>query len=93
VIFYPDKSSPAIVFSAPTEGKYSGHPDRILPVYNSCGLIGEIQIWRGVFVELPSEESRLLQNFTLQTGRAFERTCLPEQGKTVNGLFHAANSR
>ena len=48
--------------------------DRVLPLLNSWGLVGEIQIWRGGLIELPPEESPLLQNLANQTARALERT-------------------
>jgi hypothetical protein len=31
-------------------------------------------MWRGEYADLPSEDSHLLQNFTSQAARAFERT-------------------
>jgi len=74
VIYNPEKQTPAIVVSEPNGGTAKGRPDRDLPIVNSWGLVGEIQIWRGMYSELPPEDSRLLQNFTLQTARAFERT-------------------
>ena len=49
-------------------------PNRILPVLNAWGLVGEIQIWRGEYSDLPAEDSPLLQGIVLQTARAFERT-------------------
>jgi hypothetical protein len=49
-------------------------PDRILPILSSWGLVGEIQIWRGEFADLPQEESNLFQNFVSETSKAFERT-------------------
>jgi K+-sensing histidine kinase KdpD len=74
VVFQPDKHLPGIVASEPNEGTGKGRPDRVLPIVNSWGLVGEIQIWRGLYTELPPEDGRLLQNFALQTARAFERT-------------------
>jgi K+-sensing histidine kinase KdpD len=74
VIFNPEKNIPSIVVSEPNGGSAKGRPDRVLPIVNSWGLVGEIQIWRGIYSELPPEDGRLLQNFALQTARAFERT-------------------
>lgn len=74
VIFHPEKNLPAIVVSEPNDGTGKDRPDRVLPIVNSWGLVGEIQIWRGLYLELPPEDGRLLQNFALQTARAFERT-------------------
>lgn len=75
VIFYPGDRSLNIVVSEPVGDKIGNdRPDRVLPLLNSWGLAGEIQIWRGVFMDLPSEDGRLLQNFASQTARALERT-------------------
>ena len=48
--------------------------NRILPILNAWGMVGEIQIWRGEYSDLPPEDSPLLQGIILQTARAFERT-------------------
>jgi K+-sensing histidine kinase KdpD len=72
-VSYPDKDSSKTV-SQPNDANREGHPDRVLPVVNAQGMVGEIQIWRGVFVELPPEDGKLLQNFAWQAARAFERT-------------------
>jgi K+-sensing histidine kinase KdpD len=74
VVVRPDKNLPGIVISEPAEVAANGRPDRVLPIVNSWGLVGEIQIWRGLYSELPSADGRLFQNFALQTARAFERT-------------------
>jgi len=74
VIYDPEKQVPGVVVSEPNGGMAKGKPDRDLPIVNSWGLVGEIQIWRGMYSELPPEDGRLLQNFALQTARAFERT-------------------
>jgi K+-sensing histidine kinase KdpD len=74
VLFFPEPHAPSLVVSEPSGAQGRGSPDRVLPVINSWGLVGEIQIWRGRYLDLPAQESRLLQNFALQTGRAFERT-------------------
>jgi K+-sensing histidine kinase KdpD len=84
VIFRPDKNLPGIVVSEPNDGAGKGRPDRVLAIVNSWGLVGEIQIWSGIYTELPPEESRLLQNFALQTARAFERTHQIESEKQIN---------
>lgn len=74
VVVRPDKNLPGIIISEPEDGTGKGKPDRVLPIVNSWGLVGEIQIWRGLYSELPSADGRLFQNFALQTARAFERT-------------------
>jgi hypothetical protein len=59
--------------SDPLNGDVKSQPDRVLPILNAWGLVGEIQIWRGEFGDLPSADSHLLQNFVSQAARAFER--------------------
>jgi K+-sensing histidine kinase KdpD len=93
VIFYPENRSLSIVASEPGDGMGKGRPDLVLPLLNSWGLAGEIQIWRGVYVYLPSEDSRLLQNFASQTARALERTKQAETEKHINGLIPKANTK
>jgi K+-sensing histidine kinase KdpD len=87
VIFHPDRNSPGIVISIPDDGKGNGRPDRVLPIVNSWGLVGEIQIWRGLYSELPADDGRLFQNFALQTAHAFERTYQLETEKHANGVL------
>lgn len=86
VVFHPDKDLPGIVASEPKDGTGKGRPDRLLPIVNTWGLVGEIQIWHGLFSELPPEDGHLLQNFALQTARAFERTYQVEAKKQINGM-------
>jgi two-component system sensor histidine kinase KdpD len=86
VIFNPEKQVPAIVASEPKGGMTKSRPDRDLPIVNSWGLVGEIQIWRGLYSELPPEDGRLLQNFALQTARAFERTSQFEAENRLKGM-------
>jgi K+-sensing histidine kinase KdpD len=52
--------------------------DCVLPLLNSWGLIGEVQLWRGAEIELPSPESRLFRNVALQIGLAIERVQITE---------------
>jgi K+-sensing histidine kinase KdpD len=67
-------STSSIIVSQPENIEIDKQPDRMLPILNAWGLVGEIQIWRGVYGELPPEDGILLQNFVLQAARAFERT-------------------
>jgi K+-sensing histidine kinase KdpD len=90
VVIHLEGQSPDIVASEPREGAGKGRPDRALPVLNAWGLVGEIQLWRG-YIELPSEESRLLQNFASQAAQALERTRLAEAEDRVRALTPAAN--
>ena len=92
VIFNPEKNVPAIVVSEPKDGAAKGRPDRDLPIVNSWGLVGEIQIWRGIYSELPPEDGRLLQNFALQTARAFERTTQFEAETRLQGTLKSSNA-
>jgi len=85
VSFQRSKQAVRIAVSEPQDMAAEGRPDRILPILNAWGLVGEIQIWRGEYSDLPSEDSHLLQNFTLQAARAFERTFSLEMEKTGNG--------
>ena len=92
VVFHPDKDQPGIVASEPHDGTGKGRPDRVLPVVNSWGLVGEIQIWRGVYTELPSVDSQLFQNFALQAARAFERTYPFEAERQAKGTLSKASA-
>ncbi len=74
VTFQQSNQSPRTSGSEPLDKVETAKPDRILPLLNAWGLVGEIQIWRGEYSDLPSEDSQLLQGIVLQTGRAFERT-------------------
>ena len=63
----------------PQDGTLTGKPDRVLPLLNNWGLVGEIQIW-GRDVALPATDSRIFRNFVSQIGQAIERTQLTEAG-------------
>ena len=84
VTFQQSKQSPRIAVSEPLDGDGKGRPDRVLPILNAWGLVGEIQIWRGEFVDLPAEDSHLLQNFVSQAARTFERVQSAEAEKPAN---------
>ena len=75
-------SAPSLLISQPEDTSMSIRPDRVLPILNAWGLVGEIQIWRGTFGLLPPEDGALLKNFASQAGRAFERTHNMEIEKT-----------
>jgi hypothetical protein len=92
VIYNPEKHGPGLVVSEPKDGTGKGRPDRHLPIVNSWGLVGEIQIWRGLYTELPPEDGRLLQNFTLQTARAFERTTQFEAESRPQGTLTSSSA-
>jgi K+-sensing histidine kinase KdpD len=82
VTYYPrGDANSSMVICQPEAVERKDRPDRLLPVLNSWGLCGEIHIWRGLFGELPSEDGTLFQNFTVQAGRAFERTQTMESDK------------
>jgi len=52
--------------------------DCVLPLLNSWGLIGKVQLWHGAEIELPYPESRLFRNVALQIGLAIERVQITE---------------
>lgn len=78
VIYRPEKNAPDLVVSQPRETVKSGQPDRQLPIVNTWGLIGEIQLWGNSDTPLPASDSHLFKNFASQIGRAFERAQLYE---------------
>lgn len=86
VTFQQSKQSVRVAASEPQDVELKSRPDRILPILNAWGLLGEIQIWRGKFGELPAADSILLQNFASQAARAFERTQSAESEHNTNGL-------
>lgn len=83
VSYRPGDSVTTLVISQPEGTMPENKPDRVLPILNAWGLIGEIQIWRGGFEELPPVDSLFFQNFAMQAARAFERTQSMENGKQV----------
>jgi K+-sensing histidine kinase KdpD len=91
VTFQQSKQAPRIAVSEPQNTAMEGRPDRVLPILNAWGLVGEIQIWRGEFADLPIEDSHLLQNFASQATRAFERTQSLETEQKANGLLSKAD--
>jgi len=86
VTFQQSKQAPRISVSETQADVMERRPDRVLPILNAWGLVGEIQIWRGEFTDLPTEESFLLQNFTSQAAKAFERTQNLMMEQNTNGL-------
>jgi K+-sensing histidine kinase KdpD len=74
VTFQPSDRSARLAAGEPDQDLKTTRPDRILPLLHARGLVGEIQIWRGDYSDLPAEDSPLLQGIALQTARAFERT-------------------
>ncbi len=93
VIFFSQDHTVSIVASEPVDGTGKTNPDRVLPVLNSWGLAGEIQIWRGTFLDLPSVDGRLLQNFSSQIARALDRTQQFENEMRVNDLTPKASTK
>lgn len=83
VVIQPKGQSTEIDAYEPQDGVLTGKPDRVLPLLNNWGLVGEIQIW-GRNIELPSIESRIFRNFASQIGQAIERTQLTEAGAFLN---------
>jgi len=62
----------------PQDKNMTTKPDCVLAILDSWGLVGEMQIWRGAEIELPSPESRLFRNIALQIGLAIERVKITE---------------
>jgi hypothetical protein len=92
VVIQPEGQSPGLTVSEPRDGVGQGRPDRVLPIWNAWGQIGEIQLWRG-YGELPPKGSRLLQTFASQATQAFERTRQVEAEQRTKALTPAANAR
>jgi hypothetical protein len=80
VIVFIQPKGQAEQFSAqePQGATMKTKADCVLPLLNSWGLIGELHLWRGTEIELPSPESRLFRNVTLQIGLAIERVQITE---------------
>jgi K+-sensing histidine kinase KdpD len=74
-----------VIVSEPGNEEESRRADIILPIWNASGLAGEIQVWHG-YLDLPSEDSRLLRNFASQAGQALERTRLAESEEHIKPL-------
>jgi len=83
VVIQPKGQSTEITAYEPQDGVLTDKPDRLLPILNDWGLVGEIQIW-GRDIKLPSIESRIFRNFASQIGQAIERTRLTEAGAFLN---------
>ncbi len=93
VIYQPSGQSPKVVVSETRGDGGKDKPDRLLPILNAWGLVGEIQIWRGEFGKLPAEEDSLLQNFAFQAAQAFERTQQIENENIGRGLNSDAHAK
>lgn len=83
VVIQPKGQINEITAYEPQNGTLTGQPDRVLPLLNNWGLVGEIQIWSRN-LELPASESRIFRNFASQIGQAIERTQLTEAGAFQN---------
>jgi hypothetical protein len=79
VLIQPKGETKEIAAYEPPNGILNGKPDRVIPLLNNWGLVGEIQIWKRD-IELPSIESRIFRNFASQIGQAIERTQMIEAG-------------
>jgi len=93
VMLHPEGNLPGIALSEPAQVSPPGRPDRVVPLVNAWGLVGEIQIWRGPILELPAEDGRLLQNFAAQTAQALERTRQLEREGSREKLMPRASTR
>ena len=85
VIIHLEGQSPRHVASEPREGVgKAGKPDRVLPILNAWGLVGEIQLWRG-YGNCRQKRvvcSRILPS---QAAQALERTRLAEAERSREG--------
>jgi K+-sensing histidine kinase KdpD len=79
VFIQPKGVDTEIAVYEPQNGTLTGKPDRVIPLLNNWGLVGEIQIWKRD-MDLPSVESRIFRNFASQIGQAIERAQLIEAG-------------
>ena len=75
----------------PQDGILTGKPDRVLALLDAWGLAGEIQIWQGE-MELPSEDSRLLENFASQVGHVLARTYPAQPDGKMNSSASIAST-
>jgi K+-sensing histidine kinase KdpD len=89
VVLEANELSTGLVAEARRDGPVKGPPDRVLPILNAWGLVGEIQLWRGLS-PLPPEGSRLLENLTSQAAQALERTRLTEAEERLRAKTLAA---
>jgi K+-sensing histidine kinase KdpD len=79
IVSIQPKGQPNLVTAQePMAGQINTNPDRILPILNSWGLVGEIQIWQSADFDLPANESRIFHNIALQVGVAIERVQIKE---------------
>ncbi len=78
VSIQPKDQSQATAAHEPQTNLPTSKPERIVPILNSWGLVGEILIWGGTGTELPVTESRLFRNIALQVGLAVERVQITE---------------
>lgn len=67
----PDQTEGTLVQMPPTRSE-PRKPDLIVPLLSARSLLGEIHVWRGQ-APLPAADSRLIQNFAMQTANALER--------------------
>jgi K+-sensing histidine kinase KdpD len=74
VVIQPGRNVESIAAREPIDGVVKSKPEHVLPLLNSWGLVGEIQIWGRSQIELPSSDSRLLQAFATQIAQALDRT-------------------
>lgn len=90
VAFQSSRQSSLTGITEPRNHEETSKPDRVLPILSMWGLVGELQIWRGEFWDLPAEDSSLLQNFVSQAARAFERVQSMETEQKVNHWLSTA---
>jgi K+-sensing histidine kinase KdpD len=73
VVFFADGPLPEIVVDDTPGVQNESHPDRLLPVVNDKGFVGEIQIWNDAYWPPAFGKDPLLEQFAFQAGRALGR--------------------
>jgi K+-sensing histidine kinase KdpD len=75
VVFQPGRNAASIAAKAPIDAIVMDKPKHVLPLLNSWGWVGEIQIWgRTQADKLPATDSRLLRSIAAQVAQALDRT-------------------
>lgn len=78
IILHPKGQKEQFIAQSPQGNVPTTKPSYVLPLIDSWGLVGEMQIWRGAEMDLPSPDSRLFRNIALQIGLAIEQVQITE---------------
>jgi K+-sensing histidine kinase KdpD len=74
IVFHAEGAFPEIVILEPPTTDALVPPDRVFPIQNDKGFVGEIHLWQDYFWEQPFDKELLLKNFAFQAGRILART-------------------